>query len=169
MNPRLLFRCAGAALLLLPGCVHMGGQKPEAMKDMNTFCVTMFENHSTQPSVGMLMTTAVTDALQRDGTYRLVPASQADFLLSGSVTHLSRSSLLTDPDDSYLSREVGVEVHVTYKVLDRRSGKVVLERSVTGTGSYFTDAGVVQTSLESALSYATRLAADDITNDLTMP
>ncbi|MGN0836235.1 MAG: LPS assembly lipoprotein LptE [Akkermansia sp.] len=168
MKHRMLFCCALLAALL-PGCVHMGGQKPEVMKDMSTFCVMMFENHSTQPSVGMLMTTAVTDALQRDGTYRLVPSSQADFLLSGSVTQLTRRSLLTDSDDSYLSREVGVEVHVIYQVLDRRSGRVVMEREVNGSASYFTDAGVVQTSLESALSYATRRAADDITNDLTMP
>lgn len=168
------FSLLSAAALLLASCsslelYHMGGLKPDAMQDMHSFCVEMFENHSTQPAAGMLLTNALTDAMQRDGTYRLASASQADFSLSGEVTQLSRESLLTDPDDTYLSREIGLTVHVHFVVRDRRTGQVVMDQKTTGTGSYFTDAGNMQSAVNNALSAASRSAAEDITNTLTTP
>lgn len=173
MNKALSSLLAAVSLLLLPACslagYHMGGLKPDSMKELNTFAVEMFDNHSTQPMAGMLLTNALTDAMQRDGTYRLATSSHADFIIKGEVTHLSRESLLTDPDDTYLSREVGVTVHVRYTVQRVSDGKVIMERKASGQGSYFTDAGSQQSSVDSALSYAARHAAEEITNDLTTP
>lgn len=173
MNKALSSLLAALSLLLFPACslggYHMGGLKPDSMQEMNTFAVEMFENHSTQPAAGMLLTNALTDSMQRDGTYRLADSARADFVISGEVTHLSRESLLTDPDDTYLSREVGVTVHVRYTVHRVSDGKVIMERKASGQGSYFTDAGNQQSSVDSALSYAARHAAEEITNDLTTP
>lgn len=169
---RLFFLPLAAAALLLSACsslYHMGGLKPVSMQELNSFSVEMFDNHSTQPTAGMLLTTAVTDSLQRDGTYRLASSSLADFTVSGEITHLSRESLLTDPDDTYLSREVGVTMHVRYTVRNNRTGAVIMQREVEGQGSYFTDGGNQQSAVDSALSYAARNAAEDITNDLTTP
>lgn len=171
MKP-LAFLPAAAAALLLSACsslYHMGGVKPASMQELNTFSVEMFDNHSTQPAAGMLLTTALTDAMQRDGTYRLASSAQADFSISGEVTHLSRESLLTDPNDTYLSREVGVTVHVRYTVRNNRTGAVIMQREAAGQGSYFTDIGNQQSGVDSALSYAARNAAAEITNDLTLP
>lgn len=173
MKRLVALAAAAASLLLLPACMpelyHMGGLKPAAMQEMQTFCVQMFENHSTQPEAGMMLTTALTDAMQRDGTYRLASSKQADFILSGEVTHISRESLLTDPKDTYLSREVGINVHVRYTVRNGNTGATVMERTVTGQGSYFGDTGNVQSAVSSALSAATRRAAESITDDLTTP
>lgn len=169
---RLVAMPLAAVALLFSACsslYHMGGLKPATMQELNTFSVEMFDNHSTQPTAGMLLTTAVTDSLQRDGTYRLASSSQADFSISGEITHLSRESLLTDPDDTYLSREVGVTMHVRYTVRNNRTGAVIMQREATGPGSYFTDTGNQQSAVDSALSYAARNAAEDITNDLTTP
>lgn len=173
MKRLVTMAAAAASLLLLPACMpelyHMGGLKPAAMQGMNTFCVEMFENHSTQPEAGMMLTTALTDAMQRDGTYRLASASQADFIISGEVSHISRESMLTDPTDTYLSREVGLAVHVNYTVRNGRTGAVLLQRKATGLGSYFGDTGNVQSAVSSALSAATRRAAESMTDDLTTP
>ena len=173
MKRLVAIAAAAASLLLLPACMpelyHMGGLKPAAMQEMQTFCVQMFENHSTQPEAGMMLTTALTDAMQRDGTYRLASSEQADFILFGEVTHISRESLLTDPKDTYLSREVGINVHVRYTVRNGHTGATIMERTVTGQGSYFGDTGNVQSAVSSALSAATRRAAENITDDLTTP
>lgn len=169
---RLLLIPAAAVSLLLASCAslyHMGGLKPASMRELNTYAVEMFDNHSTQPSAGVLLTTALSNAMQRDGTYRLASASQADFSVSGEITHLSRESLLTDPHDTYLSREVGITVHVRYTVRNNRTGAVIMQREATGQGSYFTDMGNQQSAVDSALSYAARNAAEEITNDLTTP
>lgn len=162
---------AAAVSLLLSGCssmlYHMGGAKPESMKELNSFSVEIFANHSTQPSAGMLMTTAVVDSLQRDGTYRLASSSQADFTISGEITHLSRESLLTNPVDTHLSLEVGLTVYVQYTVRNNHTGAVIMQHVAVGQGSYFTDSDNQQSAVESALSYAARNAAEDITSDLT--
>lgn len=173
MKRSVAMAAAAVSLLLFPACMpelyHMGGLKPAPMQEMNTFCVRMFENHTTQPEAGMMMTTALADAMQRDGTYRLASSSQADFILSGEVMQISRESLLTDPRDTYLSREVGISVHVRYTVRNGRTGETVLQRTVIAQGSYFSDTGNVQSAVSSALSAATRRAAENITDELTTP
>ena len=62
---------------------QLGGLVNGDMKGMNTFDVTMFENQTNYPNVAMQMTTALADALQSDGTFRMVAPSQSDFSVSG--------------------------------------------------------------------------------------
>lgn len=167
---RLLSCITLAVGLLLSSCgYHLGGLKPERMEKLETFCVRMFGNYTTQPGVAMQVTNAVADAMQRDGTYRMAPASSADFVVTGEVTSISRNSLRTDPEDSYLSTEIELTVRVRYKVIDRHTGETLWQATAHGSGSYFNQVGNVQTAIESALSYAARQAADDIVLTLTTP
>lgn len=148
---------------------QLGGLVNGDMKDMKTFDVTMFENQTNYPLVAMQMTTALADALQSDGTFRMVAPSQSDFSVSGKVTSVSASSLTTNPDDTYLSLEIGLTVHVQYTITNRKTGKVIKTGTVSGQGSYFNTSGNAQSARESALSYATRLAADELVGVLTLP
>ncbi len=148
---------------------QLGGLVNGDMKDMKTFDVTMFENQTNYPLVAMQMTTALADALQSDGTFRMVAPSQSDFSVSGKVTSVSASSLTTNPDDTYLSLEIGLTVHVQYTITNRKTGKVIKTGTVSGQGSYFNTSGNAQSARESALSYATRLAADELVDALTLP
>ncbi len=169
------FRTLLAAALLLPalafsGCgYHLGGLRASALKDKDTFCVNMFANHTTQPMVSIQMTTALADSLQRDGAFRMAAPKDCDFRIDGAVTSIDRESLRTDPDDTYVSSEIGLVVHVSYKVTDSDTGKVLMEGTTEASGSYFNDIGSVQSARDAALSYATRKAADNIVNNLTIP
>lgn len=155
------------AVGLLSSCgYHLGGVKPAVMHDMNTFCVEMFNNETPEPNVAVQMTTSLTDAVQRDGTYRMAPRGKADFSIAGTVRSVSRSSLSNDYFDASRSLEIGVTVEVDYVLTDNRSGKKIAGGSVSGQGSFFNDAGNVQSSVESALSYATRRAAEAVVNDI---
>lgn len=173
MSRSLLMILPAAFALLLSSCslelYHMGGMKPASMQEMSTFRVEMFENHTTQPAAAVVFTTALADSMQRDGTYRLASSGGCDFILSGELTRIARENLLTDPDDTYLSREVGVVLYVHYTVRNVRTGAVIMEREASGEGSYFVSSGNAQSALETALSYAARRAAENITNDLTTP
>lgn len=165
---RVIF--SGMLALLVSACgYHLGGVKPGNMKDMNTFCVEMFENNTVQPNVGMLMTTAMANTLQSDGTYRMAPRSEADFILKGTVTHIERDSLRTNTDDTYVSSEIGLIVHVDYKIVNRKTGKVLRDGSSHATGSYFNQGVNTVSAMDTALSYATRLLAENITLNLTSP
>ena len=149
---------------------HLGGLRSGAMQNVQTFCVDMFENKTTHALVSMQMTTALVDTLQRDGTFRLASRSEADVRIEGSVTNVAASSLITNPDDSYISTEIGLRVIVAYKVIDCRTNKVLTSGTVSEEGSFFNDnTGNIQTAREAALSYATRKAAESIVNRLTIP
>lgn len=161
---------SGMLALLISACgYHLGGIKPGYMKNMNTFCVEMFENNTVQPNVGMLMTTAMANSLQSDGTYRMAPRNEADFILKGTVTHIERESLRTNTDDTYVSSEIGLDVHVDYKIVNRKTGKVMLDGTSHATGSYFNQGVNTVSAMDTALSYATRLVAENITLNLTAP
>lgn len=160
-----------AAALLCASCGYtIGGLTNGAMKDVKTFDVSMFENYTNYPYVAMQMTTALADAMQADGTFRLVSPAKSDCCISGKVVSVTPHSLITSPDDSYISTEIALTVHVDYVVTDRKTGKELKKGSVRGQGSYFnTGGGNVQTAKESALSYATRLAAREMVDALTLP
>lgn len=160
------FRLLIASLLLsgLSSCgYHLGGAKPACLENMNTFCVEVFENESLHANAGMLMTTAMANALQSDGTYRMAPRNEADFVVKGTVSRIQRESLITDSDDTYVSKELGARVYVDYQVVDRKTGKVLINGSESETASFFNQVGSTQTAMDAAISYATRRIADDIT------
>lgn len=163
----MLLSFALAAFTLGSCGYHLGGYKPDIMDNMNTFCVDMFENETVQPSVSVYMTSAMTNALQADGTYRLAPRDEADFIVKGSVTHIDRESLTTSTKDSYISTQIGVRVHVKYELVDRKTGARITSGSVNEMASYFNQVGSTITSMESALFYATNKVADDIVLNLT--
>lgn len=168
---RISLLTLSAAALLCASCGYqIGGLTNAAMKDVKTFDVSMFENHTNYPYVAMQMTTALTDALQSDGTFRLVSPAQSDCCISGKVVSVAPRSLITNPDDSYISTEIGLDVYVDYVVTDRKTGKILTKGTARGQGSYFnTGDGNVQSARESALSYATRLAAQKVVDALTLP
>ncbi len=163
---------AMSLLALLPGSCgyNVGGLRNAAMKDVQTICVDMFENRTTQSMVSMQLTTALADAIQRDGTFRLASPSASDVRIEGIVKNITSSSLITNPDDSYLSSEIGLRVFVEYKVIDCRTNKVIDTGTVDEEGSFFNDdTGNIQSARDAALSYATRKAATSIVNRLTIP
>lgn len=167
MNLRMLLSCALAGLAVSSCGYHLGGLKPASMENMHTFCVEMFENNTVQPSVGIYMTTAMTNAMQSDGTYRLAPRDEADFIVKGKVSHISRESLTTSTKDSYVSTQIGVTVHVDYKIIDRKTGDTITSGSGAQQAAYFNQVGSTISSMESALYYATNRVADDIVLNLT--
>lgn len=162
--------CLCLAALALASCGYrLGGLKNGAMKDMETFCIDMFENRTVYPQISRQVTTALGDAVQRDGTFRMAPSSSADFCISGVVSRIGASSLRTNPDDSYLSSEVGLTIEVEYAITNQRTGKIIKKGRVHAEGSYFNDVGNIQSARDAALSYAARKAAEDVVEQLTLP
>ena len=167
---RVFSLLACALPLLTASCGYqLGGLVNGKLEGMKTFDVTMFENQTTYPHVAMQMTTALADAMQSDGTFRMVSPSASDFTVSGKVRSVQASSLTTNPDDTYLSLEIGLEVHVDYIITERKTGNTIKHGTVTGKGSYFNTRGNVQSAREAALSYATRVAARVLVDELTLP
>lgn len=156
-------------LLMLVSCGYrLGGFKRSSLRHVNTYCVDMFENHTTFPNVAMQLTTALSDNMQRDGTYSLASRDKADVRIVGQVRCVQAGSLRTNWADTYLSSEIGLTVVVNYAVINTRTGKRLAGGEVRAEGSYF-NSGNVQTARDSALSYAARRASELIVQALTTP
>lgn len=171
MNKRKLLCVCLLAALLSCGCIyHPGGIKNRGMRKVNSICVNTFANHTLIPYVATQFSSALTETLQRDGDYRLASPSECDAVLTGTVTSVRENSLRTDWRNTYISAEIGLTVQVSYTVTDARTGRILTRGQVSEEGSYFNDpTGNIQAARDSALSYATRLAAEQIVLNLTTP
>ena len=158
---------AAAAVATLASCgYHLGGMKAPAMENMNTFCVEMFANETEHPNAGVLMTTAMANTLQSDGTFRMAPRKEADFVVKGNVRKIERDSMITNTEDTYISTQIGVRVEVEYQIVDMKNGRVLLSSQTSEEGNFFNEVGNKESAFEAAVSYATRRIADEITTNL---
>lgn len=166
----VLSACYLSVAVLASSCGYRaGGYQPAALEGKNTAFVEVFANHTIQPMLSSQTTAAVCDLLQRDGTYTLASPQKADIIIRGSINDISRSSLRTNPYDSYLSSEVQLTVKVSYQVVDRKSGNILAKGNVSGQGSNLSTTGNVQGAVDNALNSAAIRAAEALVTNLTMP
>ncbi len=92
---------------------HVGGLVNPRMEGVSTFAVNVFDNETTYPELGQLVTSAVGNELQSDGTFKMAAPSSADVVVRGTVTNASLSRALVDWRDVNLSRELRVRVYVS--------------------------------------------------------
>lgn len=169
-NAFIISVCAIASAFLATSCGYRaGGYRPTALEGKNTAFVEVFANNTIQPMLSTQTTAAVCDLLQRDGTYTLASPRKADIIIRGNVYDITRSSLRTNPYDSYLSSEVQLTVRVGYQVVDRKTGKVLMKGNVSGQGSNLSTTGNVQGAVDNALNSAAIRAAEALVTNLTMP
>ena len=114
----------------------------------------------------LLMTTAMANTLQSDGTFRMAPRKEADFVVKGNVCKIERDSMITNTEDTYISTQIGVRVEVEYQIVDMKNGRVLLSARESEEGNFFNEVGNKESAFEAAVSYATRRIADEITTNL---
>ncbi len=124
--------------------------------------VRMFDNNTLEPLAGVLLTNAVTDVMQRDGTFTLAASGKADIILEGEIKELQFKSVRPNPLDTYISSEIELSLKVDYRVIDRKTGKVVDKGTVTNQGNFYNEYGNVQNYRNNTLAYISQKIAEDI-------
>lgn len=166
----LMSRVALMACLLfcLTQCGYqLGGIKPPELANVETFKVDLFENNSLEPRAGVLVTSALAEAIQRDGTFKTSSKKSPDIRIEGTVRSISFQQLRSSREDTYESTELGLRVSVSYKVVRSCDKKVLMQSQVEETVPYYNISNNVQTARTNALSYAARRIADRIAENLT--
>ena len=80
--------------LLAGSCGYqLGGTKPPKLELAQTVKVCLFTNNSLEPRAATLVTGALADELQRDGTYRLSSGADADIRVEGEVYSITFDQL----------------------------------------------------------------------------
>lgn len=119
---------------LLAGCAgyRLGPSNGQAAGD-RTVQVMPFANRTLEPRLGDAATGALRKEIQREGTFRLGNDSYTDLVLSGEITHYERGEVSFLPVDVVTAQDykLGLTAHVVAR--ERITGKVVLERDLTGS------------------------------------
>jgi hypothetical protein len=162
MRPLKFFALCALALSLA-GCAgyHLGPVNGEIAGE-KSIEVLPFNNQTLQPRLGDAVTQALRERLQTDGTYHLATHGEGDVVVTGVITRYRRQGL------SYLNNDVtttdNYRVNVTVRVIarERATGKVLLDKNVTGYTLVR-----VGTDLADAERQATPLLAEDLARSIT--
>ena len=132
----------GATLLLvsLGGCAgyHLGPIQPYALRDVHSIAIPTFENKTFVPRIAVLVTDSVIKQFQQDGTYRIAGDDQADAILKGEITRISRSPARSVRGNVLATREFNLTLRLRYSLADRQTGKILAPPSeIVGTTSFF--------------------------------
>lgn len=126
----------------------------------------MFRNASQHPRAESLATSAVTDAIVQDGTYRLADGAVADAILEGNLAEIEYSTLRSSRLDSLLAEELTNNVRIEWILRDARDPtKVLASGASSGTSSFFVDSNL-QTARQNALPDALRRASQGVVSKL---
>lgn len=145
---------------------HLGGVKPPSLSEVKTISVPMFVNGSQHPRAESLATSALTDAIVQDGTYRLADRSKADAVLEGKLTSIDYSTLRSSRLDSLLAEELTNTIRIEWVLRDARDPtKVLASGTNDGTSSFFVDSNL-QTARQNALPDALKRASQGVVTKL---
>jgi Lipopolysaccharide-assembly len=122
-----------ALAVFFTGCAgyHLGPVNG-AVAGAESIEIVPFNNQTLQPRLGDAVTQALRERLQTDGTYRLATRGPGDIVVTGVITSYNRegTSFLRTDATTAANYQVSVTAHVTAR--NRDSGKILLDKNVTG-------------------------------------
>jgi hypothetical protein len=155
--------CGFALGILVVGCAgyHLGPTNGLRAGERSVQ-VNPFVNQTIEPRLSDALAVSLRKNLQKDGTYRLNTHNEGDIILSGTIVNYDRIQLSFQPTDILTPRQYRVVMTVQVTARERLSGKVVLNRTVSGQSSLF-----VGGDLPSAERQLLPLVADDLARNIT--
>jgi len=163
-SSELLSWFCGASLVLgLCGCAgyRLGPVHPELTAG-KSIQVNFFENRTLEPRLVEAVNHALRKSLQQDGSYKLNTRGDGDVIVNGAVLKYERQGVSFQPNDILTARDYQVTLTVKVTATERASGKVMVDREVTGRTTVR-----IGTDLTSADRQALPLLADDFARKAT--
>lgn len=159
-------------LLSLPvamsvGCYRLGKIYPSSMRGIQTLAIPVFQNVTLVPRVEALLADVATRVFQADGTYEILDKGKADAVLECKLIDISRVAVLISPTDWGVTKKFQLRILVTYRVLDRITGKILQQGTAAGAASYFVGADPISQEERQTLPVAARFMADALLSQLT--
>jgi hypothetical protein len=124
--------------------------------------ITPFVNHTPEPGLADDVTYALRKAIQRDGTYRLETHGEPDLIVTGVITEYRRRELSLLREDLRTVRDYQVALTASVTVRERATGRVVLDRSLSGGTLVRIGSGFVSSERQAA-----PLLANDLARQIT--
>lgn len=159
---RILTSAAAVACFASCAGYEIGGRKPQSLAGIERIAVPMFTNATQHPRAEAIATSAVAQAITRDGTYRISAIDHADAVLEGTLRSVSYSTVRGTRFDTLLAQEFLNTVTIQWQLRDARDPTLILARDTsTGTSQLFRDSNL-QTARNNALNDALENAAESL-------
>jgi len=158
-----------APILALVSCAgyQLGGAKPASLSHVKNITVPMFANNTQHPRAGAMATSAVTNSLVQDGTYRISTLDQADAVLECSLKSIEYRQIRGTRVDSLFPEELANTVTFDWTLRDARDPTRILAKGTSrGTSQLFVSANL-QTARNNALPEALERASEALVSTLT--
>ncbi len=155
------------ATFFLAGCGYkMGEIRPTPMRSVRTLAVPTFKNKTYEPRVEVLLADTLIKQLQQDGTYTIMSDNTADAILNCTLTNIERRSLRSVQNNVLATSEFEIILEVTYEVVDRVTGIVLMGGRIRGDASFFSN-NDLQTTERQAIPVAARDLSIELTTRLS--
>jgi hypothetical protein len=153
----------GWLVLLLGGCAgyHLGATNGLRAGERSVQ-VNPFANQTLEPRLSDALVLSLRKNLQKDGTYRLNTSNEGDIIVSGAIVGYDRIQVSFQPTDTLTAKQYRVVITAQVTARERTSGKVVLDRKVSGQSTLF-----VGPDLPSAERQTLPLVTDDLARNIT--
>ena len=135
----MLFTVALLAVTLLSGCVGYtwGTSVP---KEYRKVSVPVFENMTTVSEIGPIVTQYTLREFQREGSFRIVRPENAAIEVQGVLRSMRREGVAYDRGEGMRASEYRYVVVADVTFVDKKNGKVLLERKgIKGETTFLTN------------------------------
>ena len=156
-----------AAALFLGGCAdQLGDARPSMMRGITTLSVPTSKNKTLEPNVEGLLADTIVKELQTDGTYKINYTDRADAIVYTTLEQVERRPARAVRGNVLATSEYIFTTTVRYEVIDRATGKQLMQGTVNGRTSFFVTADL-QTDEIQALPLAFSDAAVKLASRLS--
>lgn len=132
-------------------------------RHLRTISVETFKNECGEPHLDTEVARAILQEIQREGQLRLQDPRQAAIHLSGSLLTYTLEPMRYDPNRPRTVSEYRIIVKARLKAVEAKTGKVIVEQTVTGDATLKTG-GDLTSLRRMALPEAAKQVAHEIVN-----
>lgn len=149
--------------LAVPGCArYQFGPTNGSAAGARSVQVIPFENKTIEPRLTEPFTAALRRHVQQEGTFRLNTAQDGDIIVTGTLLQYVRNHISFQPRDVLTPRDYRITVTAQITARERATGKVLLDRAVSGRTDLRIGADLVSSERQ-----ALPLVADDLARQAT--
>ena len=154
---KALISYAAAAVLLFAGCFYSftGGGLP----GVKSVAIPMADYKGSEFQLREKITNQIIDKFMQDGTLKVGNLNTADTILRCTISKSPDRSTAINQNE--VAQQFELSINVSIKLEDRKTGKIILTKSVNGKSTY-SDLSARNTAMEEAIEMVTDNVLEEI-------
>lgn len=165
----MIYPVALAAMTMLSGCAgySWGTSVPEEYRKVG---VPVFENLTTVSELGPIVTQYTLREFQREGSFRIVRPEDAVIEVQGVLRQISRGGVAYDRGRGMRAQEYRYVVIADVSFIDKKNGKVLLERKgIKGETTFLTNDDLLTGQKNAVFRIADDIARQIVNEAVALP